>query len=66
MIEYRIVVEETCAKDFLVLADNAEEAYQIAREKYKKGIFALEPGDLISASIGVFGEGKDDAMWEDA
>lgn len=65
MIEYRVAIEETCIQEFSVFANNADEAHQIALEKYKDGTFVLEPGELVSASIGVFDTDRNDMTWED-
>lgn len=44
-MKYTITIEETVAKDFEVEANDAEEAYKIAEQKYNSGEFILDPGD---------------------
>ncbi len=36
-MKYTITIEETCAEDFEIDANNAEEAYGLAERKYKAG-----------------------------
>ena len=44
-MKYTITIEETVAKDFEVEANDAEEAYEIAEQKYNSGEFVLDPGE---------------------
>ena len=44
-MKYTITIEETCAKDFEIEADSADEAYEIAEQKYKNGEFILDSGE---------------------
>lgn len=44
---FEITIEESVSKTFLVKADSEEEAERIATEKYKNGVFTLEPGNLV-------------------
>ena len=50
---WRVTIEETVTEEFEVAASTMEEAEEIAREKYKKGEFVLEPGNLTSALMEV-------------
>ncbi len=65
MKKYMIAIEETCIQEFSVLAENVDEAHRISREKYRNGTFVLDPGELVSTSIGVFDADKNDMTWED-
>lgn len=44
--KYIITIEETVSQDFVVFANDDEEAETIAIENYKKERFVLEPGNL--------------------
>ena len=52
-MKYTITIEETCAKDFEIEASNSDEAYEIAKQKYKSGEFALDPGECQSRQIAI-------------
>ena len=43
-MKYTITIEETNAKDFGIEAESADEAYEMAEQKYKDGAFVLDPG----------------------
>lgn len=43
-MKYTITIEETCAKDFDINANSAEEAYKLVERKYKAGELVLDPG----------------------
>lgn len=46
MKKYIITIEETVVQNFEIFAENEDEAYEIAKEKYRKGEIVLEPGEL--------------------
>ena len=48
MKEYEIFIEETCCKKFIVKARDEEQAFEIAEDKYNKGEFVLEPGEITN------------------
>lgn len=53
MKKYTIAIEELSVKEFMVFADDSEEAMKIAEDKYKKCEFILDPGEvqLVQMSI---------------
>lgn len=53
MKEFVITIKETVVDDFIVEAETAQEAVEIAREKYYKCEFVLEPGNLIDTQMAV-------------
>lgn len=53
MKEFVITIRETLVDDFIVEAETAREAMEIAREKYYKCEFVLEPGNLIAKKMAV-------------
>lgn len=65
MKKYVVVIEETCAQEFEVIADNAEEALKIARKSYKKGEFVLEPGECQHRQIAVSLPNEEITEWEE-
>lgn len=44
-MKYTITIEETVVKDFKIEAESAEEAFEMAEQKYKTGEFILDPGE---------------------
>ena len=48
---FRVAIEETVIDEFLIEADDRDEALDIAIQKYKEGELVLEPGNLISNQI---------------
>ncbi|MBQ8156925.1 hypothetical protein IJ102_00840 [Candidatus Saccharibacteria bacterium] len=52
-MKYTITIEETVAKYFEIEADSAEEAYEIAEQKYKLGEFVLDPGECQFRQIAI-------------
>ncbi len=55
MKKFIIAIEETVVQEFEVMADDSIEALEIAEQKYRKGEFVLEPGEVQfrqMASIG--------------
>lgn len=44
----KITIEEQVSETFEIMADNIEEAMEIAEEQYKNGDIALEPGNLVA------------------
>ncbi len=52
-MKFVINIEEVVSQDFEVEAEDAGEAIEIAEEKYKKGVFVLEPGNLVYKQMAV-------------
>ena len=50
---FRIAIEETVVDEFILEADNKDDAIEIAIQKYKEGEFILEPGNLIGKQMAV-------------
>ncbi len=46
MKKFNVVVEETVVGNFVVEAENAEDALELARRNYREGTFVLEPGEV--------------------
>ena len=53
MQTYKIGIEEIVSAEFKVEAENSEQALEIAKEKYRSGVFVLEPGELQSKNISI-------------
>ena len=62
-MKYQITIEETVAKDFLVEADNSEEACKIAEVKYKIGEFVLDPGECQFKQMAISGPSEACTEW---
>lgn len=52
-MKFVIAIEEVVSQNFEVEAEDAGEAIEIAEEKYKKGEFVLEPGNLMYKQMAV-------------
>ncbi len=50
-MKFIVWIQETVTDGFTVEAKNEEEALEIAQEKYRKGEFVLEPGELLEKQI---------------
>ena len=46
MKKFIIAIEETVMQEFEVMAEDGIEAMEIAEQKYRKGEFVLEPGEV--------------------
>ncbi len=53
-MRYTICIQETVSDLFEVEASSQEEALEIAEEKYDKGEFVLEPGNLDDKQMCIF------------
>ena len=53
MKKFTITIEEIISERFYIEAETAEEAMEIAKQKYQDGDFVLEPGNLIAKQMGV-------------
>lgn len=50
-MKYKVCIEETVSQEFSVEAETADEALEIAEEKYNNCEFVLEPGNLVSKQM---------------
>ena len=64
-MKYRITIEETVAKDFEVEAIDAEEAYEIAEQKYNSGEFVLDPGECQFKQIAITTPSNEATEWRE-
>lgn len=64
-MKYTITIEETVAKDFEVEADDAEEAYETAEQKYKSGEFVLDPGECQFRQIAITAPSDEATEWRE-
>ena len=64
-MKYTITIEEAVAKDFEVEANNADEAYETAEQKYKSGEFVLDPGDCQFRQIAITKPSKEATEWRE-
>lgn len=62
-MKYTITIEETVAKDFEVEADSADEAYEMAEQKYKDGEFVLDPGECQFKQIAITSPSNESTEW---
>ena len=64
-MKYTITIEEAVAKDFEVEAYSAEEAYEIAEQKYKSGEFVLDPGECQFRQIAITAPNDEATEWKE-
>ena len=64
-MKYTITIEETVAKDFGVEADDAEEAYETAEQKYESGEFVLDPGECQFRQIAITAPSDEATEWRE-
>ena len=64
-MKYTITIEETVAKDFEVEANDAEEAYEIAEQKYNSGEFVLDPGECQFRQIAITTPSDEATEWKE-
>lgn len=63
MSTYIVVIEETITQEFLIEAENAEQAAKIAEEKYHNGEFVLESGEVSFKQMAVNKPGDEVRNW---
>lgn len=63
MKKYKVTVEEVISEDFEIIAENCEQARDIAIEKYKNGELVLAPGNLLHKQLSVNNESKRTTEW---
>ena len=64
-MKYTIAIEETCAKDFEIEARSAEEAYEMAEQKYKSGEFILDPGECQFEQMAITKPSNEATEWRE-
>ena len=64
-MKYTITIEETVAKDFEVEANDAEEAYEIAEQKYNSGEFVPDPGECQFRQIAITEPSDEATEWRE-
>lgn len=57
--KFKVCLEETVSQVFEVEAKDENDAFDVAKGKYDKGEFVLEPGDLVKLNIAVENENGD-------
>ena len=63
MKKYIIAIEETVVREFEVMAENSREAIKTAEEKYRKGEFVLEPGELQYKQMAIHKPDSEASGW---
>lgn len=63
MKKFAITIEEMVSQEFDVEAETAEEAMEIAEEKYKSGEFVLEPGGLTCKQMAITSPDDEATEW---
>jgi hypothetical protein len=66
MKKFKVIIEETISQEFEVEAENFESAEDIATEKYYKGEFVLEPGEVDYKQMSIIDdETQEQTSWFD-
>lgn len=63
MPKYTITIEEMVSENFEVEAATAEEAMEIAEQKYRDGEFVLEPGNLVCTQMAITNPSEEATEW---
>ena len=66
MKKYTVVIEETVAGEFEIIAETEKEALEIAHKKYKKNEFILEPGEVQCAQMAIVNSRREELKWIEA
>ena len=61
--KYGITIEETISEEFIVYAENSEEAMKIAEGKYNTEEFILAPGNLTSKQMAITSPENEVTEW---
>lgn len=61
--KYIVTIEETVSQNFEVEAENAEQAIELAENKYKNGEFVLEPGDVCFKQMAIMNPDDEATEW---
>ena len=64
-MKYTITIEETITKDFEIEASSADEAYEMAEQKYKDGEFVLDPGECQFKQIAITAPSDEATEWKE-
>ena len=64
MKKIKVIIEECISQEFVVEAENIDEAMEIAEEKYHSGEFVIDNGDVSSRSM-MADDGKKQTGWND-
>ena len=62
-MQYKIAIEETVVDEFEVEASSDAEAIRIAGEKYHKGEFVLEPGEVQFKQMAIISPEREQPDW---
>lgn len=63
--KFTVVIEETVVDKFEVNAETEDAALEIAKEKYNKGEFVLEPGEVQYKQIAVMESIGENLEWNE-
>ena len=64
-MKYTITIEETNVKDFVIEAETADAAYEIAQRKYEIGELMLDPGECQFRQIVITKPSKEATEWRE-
>lgn len=63
MKKFVITIEETVSQDFEIEAKNAEQAIELAENKYQNGEFVLEPGEVCFKQMAIIKPDNKASEW---
>lgn len=64
-MKYTITIEETNVKDFVIEAETADAAYEIAQRKYEIGELMLDPGECQFRQIAITKPSNECTEWQE-
>lgn len=63
--KYNVTIEETVSKTFEIIAENENQAKEIAMKRYILGEFVLAPGELTHKQLQVCDDNNTLVDWEE-
>lgn len=64
-MKYKVAIEETVVGEFEVEADSPGEALELAEERYRKGQYVLEPGEVQFRQMSIVGPESEATEWKE-
>ena len=61
--KYVFAIEESVVQNFTLYANDSEEAFELAEQKYKSGEFILEPGEVTHKQMAIMEPADEVTEW---
>jgi len=63
MHKFTFAIEEIAVQKFSLFANDSEEAFELAEQKYKSGEFVLEPGEVTFKQMALIEPSNEMTEW---